>query len=251
MTPPTQVSCYPVDLRLPFLGADGLMRLAQACNWVRGQAALVHGAGPGNLGLVLGLSSLGLDVAVADGSPPQLEAFKSAAGARAAGLELLVLPGPLQIPEARFDVIFVDARFGPPLEAVSSAVRPALRRNGHLVVVCTARAGRVAPPGALGEHWERRTGAALRPPRELLQRMERTGYEPQTVESLSDDGMGDAYQLLSAALPLLEPAALAPFDAEVEAWRAAGQQAVAVTFCLAVGRRKEPGEKPPAVRTAG
>jgi hypothetical protein len=54
-----------------------------------------------------------------------------------------------------------------------------------------------------------------------------------------------------AALPLLEPAALAPFDAEVEAWRVGGQAAVTVAFTLVVGRRKEPGEKPPAVRTAG
>ena len=250
MTPSAQPRSYPVDLRLPFLGAEGLMRLAQACKWERDQAVLVHGAGPGQLGLVLGLSALGLSVTVAD-AQPQVDAFKAAAGTRAVGLEWLVLPGPFQLPEGRFDVAFVDARFGPALEAVAANVRPALRRNGHLLAVCAARVGRAPPPGALGAYWERRTGAALRPPRELLQRLERTGYEPQTVESLSDDGMGEAYQLLAAALPLLEPAAVTPFDAEVEAWRAAGMGAVSLAFSLVVGRRKEPGEKPPAVRTAG
>jgi len=251
MTPPALPRCYPVDLRLPFLGAEGLMRLAQTCSWVRGHAALVHGAGPGNLGLVLGLSTLGLAVTVADASAAQLETFKGAAGARASGVELLPLDAPLQLPEGRFDVVFVDGRFGPSLESVAASVRPALRRNGHLVAVCASRVGRGPPSGALGEYWERRTGTALRPPRELLQRLERTGYEPQSVESLSDDGMGDAYQLLSAALPLLDPAALVPFDAEVKAWRAAGPASVTLAFSLVVGRRKEPGEKPPAVRTAG
>jgi len=250
MTPPAQPLSYPVDLRLPFLGAEGLMRLAQACSWARGHAALVHGAAPGQVGLVLGLSSLGLVVTVAD-APPQLEAFKAAAGQRAAGLEWLLLEAPLQLPEARYDVVFVDARFGPALEAVAAKVRPALRKNGHLVALCAARVGRIPLPGALGEYWEKRTGAALRPPRELLQRVERNGYEPQTVESLSDDGMEDAYQLLAAALPLLEPAAVSPFDAEVETWRAAGLSAVNLAFSLVVGRRKEPGEKPPAARTAG
>lgn len=245
---------YPVDLRLPFLGGEALLRLANTCGWVQGQAAWVLGAGPGHLGLALELAGLGLSVTVADTDEARLERFKAAAGTSRAqgdlGLHRLE-KGPTGLPEGAADALFVDARFLHPLEQLSAQLRPALRRNGHLVAVCTSRVGRAPSPAALGEHWERRTGSALRPPRELLQRLERTGYEPQSAESLGDEDMEAAYALLEAALPLLDAPARAPFEDELKTWHAAGEGTAAVAFSVLVARRKEPGEKPPAVRTAG
>ncbi|MEN9799446.1 MAG: hypothetical protein RL653_3142 [Pseudomonadota bacterium] len=245
---------YPVDLRLPFLGGEALLRLANTCGWVQGQSAWVLGAGPGHLGLALELAGLGLAVTVADTDEARLERFKVAAGSSGAPGDLALHrleKGPTALPEASADALFVDARFLQPLERLSAQLRPALRRNGHLVAVCTSRVGRAPASAALGEHWERRTGSALRPPRELLQRLERTGYEPQSAESLADDGMEDAYALLEAALPLLDAPARVPFDEELKTWRTAGDGTAAVAFSVLVARRKEPGEKPPAVRTAG
>jgi hypothetical protein len=250
----TKPFSYPVDLRLPFLGGEALIRLASTCGWVQGQSAWVLGAGPGHLGLSLELAGLGLSVTVADTDDARLERFKVAAGTSRAQGELVLhklAQGPTSLPEAAADALFVDARFRPPLEQLSAQLRPALRRNGHLVAVCTSRVGRAPAPAGLAEHWEMRTGSALRPPRELLQRIERTGYEPQAAESLADEGMEGAYALLEAALPLLDAPAWAPFDAELKTWRSAGDGSAAVAFSVLVARRKEPGEKPPAVRTAG
>ena len=251
---PSQPLSYPVDLRLPFLAGEGLERLALTCNWAQGQSAWVLGAGPGHLGLSLELAALGLAVTVADTDPAQLERFKAAAAAARVRGQLTVHgleQGATQLPEGAADALFLDARFGAPLEQLSTQLRPALRKNGHLVALCAARVGRAPAAGVLGEHWERRTGAGLRPPRELLQRLERTGYEPQTAEALADVTMEEAYALLEAALPLLDEPARAPFDEELRSWRAAGEGTASVAFTLLVARRKEPGEKPPAARTAG
>ena len=87
------------------------------------------------------------------------------------------------------------------------------------------------------DQWERHWGHALRTPQELLAAFPSAGYEPDFVEALGIDEMDALYG--AAPDDLAEEAAL---------YRAG---AAAISFAIAVGRRREADEKPRPSRDRG
>jgi hypothetical protein len=102
------------------------------------------------------------------------------------------------------------------------------------------------------EFWEARLGESLLLPRELLQALEKSGFEPEGVETLSDAELVEHYRLLEARLAGVPPAdsQARMLREEIELFRSQAGKA-SVTYAMVMGRRKEPGEKPPASRDRG
>jgi hypothetical protein len=121
-------------------------------------------------------------------------------------------------------------------DEVASVAREFLAPEGRIAFVRPVKVLLRPPPG-LVEQWERHWGHALRTPQELLADLPRSGYEPDFAEALGLDEMDALY-------------AEAPEGLEDEAtlYRAG---AAAISFAIAVGRRREPDEKPRPSRDRG
>ena len=153
-------------------------------------------------------------------------------------------PGGLAQVGGGFDAVLVHAPVGLVGAALVRAARALLARNGRLGFVHPVRVGRLADAPVLAG-WRVRLGEPLLLPRELLQLLEREGYEPEAAESLSD---GE----LDGLLTELEPTALADASlAEAVAVHREQGGRASVSYAFAVGRRREPGEKPAASNDRG
>jgi len=121
-------------------------------------------------------------------------------------------------------------------DEVASVAREFLGPEGRVAFVRPVKVLLRPPPG-LVEQWERHWGHALRTPQELLAAFPAAGYEPDFAEALGIDEMDALYG--AAPDELAEEAAL---------YRAG---AAAISFAIAVGRRREPDEKPRPSRDHG
>ncbi len=89
-------------------------------------------------------------------------------------------------------------------------------------------------------------------PAELLQVVERAGFEPLACEALADTLWEDHYRMLDAGLSRLagpdgeQMAKVVRREIDVYV-REGGRHSV--TYTLIIARRKEPGERPPPART--
>jgi SAM-dependent methyltransferase len=154
--------------------------------------------------------------------------------------------------DGEFDGIVTDGRLAMSLEGMVTTLRRDLAPKGRLCVVYPVKVGRHPSPVAV-KFWEERLGEALLTPKDVLQTLERAGYEPQAIETMSELELDEFYRSLEPLLPALEAESArraGEIRREIELFRAHGGKA-SVSFALAVGRRKEPGEKPPASRTEG
>ena len=135
----------------------------------------------------------------------------------------------------RFALVLLHARDALGEDPARTA-REFLAPEGRVVFVRPVKVLSRPPPGMV-EQWERHWGQALRTPQELLAAFPAAGYEPDFAEALGIDEMDALY----AAAPdeLAEEAAL---------YRAG---AAAISFAIAVGRRREPDEKPRPSRDRG
>ena len=134
------------------------------------------------------------------------------------------------------------------LPEVLGTLRPLLTPQGRLGFTYPVRVGRVTPRAVL-EFWERRLGAGLLLPRELLQQLALSGFEPESAESLQDAEMDALYKDLEPHIAQA-PAELAGWLREEMALHRENGKATS-SYAFAVGRRREPGEKPPASRERG
>ncbi|MBI3185851.1 MAG: class I SAM-dependent methyltransferase [Myxococcales bacterium] len=242
----------PADARRAFATDRTCRRLAKVAMW-DGSSRLLELCG-GQAGFFLA-REIGCTVVLADADPHVLESIRDRAKASQVSDQVEIRQVQLDrlpFPEAEFEGILAVGRVPLPLGVACRGLRRHLVPSGRLVLTYPVRVGRSLLKVAV-EYWEKRLGEKLLQPFELMQVLEREGFEPEGVETLEDQALDEYYRDLEVLLsksPPENPAQLKAITEEVELHRALGSRH-SVSFALAIGRRKEPGEKPPVSRDGG
>ncbi|MEW6434642.1 MAG: class I SAM-dependent methyltransferase [Myxococcota bacterium] len=251
MTSPFPLYLPPDTPRL-FQSDSLLRRIAQLAHW-DSKTRLVELFGTLN-GLALA-KSLDCELTVVEPIGKQLELLKERA--RLAGVDDLVTftPGDalaLDLPQRKFHGIYSLGRVTGTLAAEGKRLRPLLAERGRLGLTVVMKVSRHPNEKAVTA-WQERLGAPPPLPREALLALEAEGFEPELVETASETELDAYYDGLEAALAKVEtPDADGPKAArgELALYRELGGK-TGITFGFVLGRRKEPGEKPPMSRDAG
>lgn len=241
---------YPGDARPELTGESPLRRLGKQLLLTPDSRVLALGTGDGSVPTVL-VREFGCRIEAAELSEEDAErtrqVVKTAAQEDRISVRVVDLKA-LSLPEAAYDAVWVDARAPFPLETAVQVVRPLLASKGRLCLTYPVRVGRHTQP-ALLKHWEQTLGEPLRLPRECLQVLERSGFEPQIVETLEDPALDHFYRRIEQDLEKpSSDARHARVREEVALFRAQGGRST-TSFAVMVARRKEPGEKPPPSRS--
>ena len=239
------------DARRAFGADDYARRIARIADWTQGGRILELGGAGGSTGLALA-RDCGCSVVVVDQDEAALGALRERVRALGLTERVDVRQAPfdaLPFGDGEFNGVVVQGRVPFKAEDAAQRLRRLLGPSGKLVLSYPVRVGR-HPARPLLDLWEKRLGEALLLPRELLQLLERNGYEPQSVETLSDAELDDLYRSVEPNLSKLEETRAAQLREEIEAHRSQGSKS-GVSLALAVGRRKEAGERPPASRDRG
>lgn len=248
MTPPERRPLqYPPGVHLPFVGPDYVQRLAKQCMLGPHSRVLFLGAGGGAAEAAAWLArNVDPELVLADAS----EEVLAQARARLEQDSLTqrtwfqqVDPSALPWGDGEFSSIWVDAQTFGALQPAAKALRRHLVLKGRLCLQWPVRVSR-QPDAPQVQAWEARMGDVLLPPRDCLQRLAETGYEPQVLECLSDPELASFYKQVEAA----SPPAGSGWAEDLSFFRAQNGRS-AVSFVVMVGRRKEPGEKPPPSRS--
>ena len=218
------------DPRAPFCRASVVSRLVRRLELAQGSELLEWGVARGSTAATL--VKLGMTVSLVE---PGEEALDRVLQETRVEVNAVRAERPPASMAGRFALILLHTRdaLG---DEVASVAREFLGPEGRVAFVRPVKVLLRPPPG-LVEQWERHWGHALRTPQELLAAFPAAGYEPDFAEALGIDEMDGLY----AAAPdeLAEEAAL---------YRAG---AAAISFAIAVGRRREPDEKPRPSRDHG
>jgi cyclopropane fatty-acyl-phospholipid synthase-like methyltransferase len=242
---------FPGDARRPFSSEIATRRFAKVAQLEEGGRVLELGCGPSGLASVVLAQEFGCSVVAADSDETLLIHMRDRV--RSLGLDgrVDVRRVDLRKPafrEGEFDAILCQGRVLMGLDEALRTLRPLLAHKGRLGMTFPVRVGRVTPR-AVVEFWERRLGATLLLPRELLHHLAQAGFEPESVESMQDAELDAMYRELEPHL------AKAPSDQagwlreEMALHRESGKATASYAFLI--GRRKEPGERPPATRDRG
>ncbi len=237
---------FPADARRVFGADDCVRRIARVAQWGSSARLLELGCGPSALGVTLA-KELGCSLIEADEDPAVLERVKERAKAYGLGDRLEVRkvdPAQLSFNDGQFDGIFSLGRVLMPLSSAVKQLRRYLAPRGRLCLVYPVRVSR-HPARSVLEHWEARLGEPLMLPRDCLQMLEKAGYEPEAVDTLSDVELDDFYRALEPFVALGDEAK--PLRDEMDLHRTAGGRG-SFSYGLVIGRRKEPGERPPVSR---
>ena len=205
-------------------------RLVRRLELPDGARALEWGVAHGSTAAAL--AALGLSVTVVDPDESALERVLTGVGAEVAAIRA---ERPPPTSAGQFDLVLLHARDALGGEAPTLA-REWLAPEGRLAFVRPVRVlGR--PPPAQIEARERLWGVVLCTPQQVLGQMAPAGYEPDFAETLGLEEMDALYATVPDAL------------AEERALQRGG--AAAISFSLAVGRRRDPDEKPRPSRDRG
>jgi SAM-dependent methyltransferase len=244
---------FPGDARCVFGTDEATRRIARIAGWEKGSRVLDLVCGNGASTIFLA-KEIGCQVVAADVDEKRLDGVRERV--RAAGVHdrveiRKVDLAQLSFPEEAFDGILVQGRVLFPFEEGARMLRRFLAPSGRLVLTYPVKVGRFGPKAPI-EAWEARLGESLLLPRELLQVLEGNGYEPQSVETASDAELDETYRAAEGELKRSSGGgdAAQPFRDELELHKSQGGKA-SVSFALAIGRRKEPGERPPTSRDRG
>jgi SAM-dependent methyltransferase len=242
---------FPGDARRPFSSEIATRRFAKVAQLEEGGRVLELGCGPSGLASVVLAQEFGCSVVAADADETSLIHMRDRV--RSLGLDgrVEVRRVDLRKPafrEGEFDAVLCQGRIFLALADAVGTFRPLLALNGRLGLTYPVRVGRVTPRAVL-DFWERRLGAPLLLPRELLQHLALSGFEPESVESLQDAELDALYKDLEPSLAKA-PAEQATWLREEIALHRENGKATS-SYAFAVGRRREPGEKPPATRDRG
>jgi cyclopropane fatty-acyl-phospholipid synthase-like methyltransferase len=237
---------YPPDARRAFESDEITRRFALIAGLASGSRVMEILPGRGTASLLLA-KEFGCDVTCVEADDAAVAALTDRV--RSMGLADRISikrsdPAKPDGPAGSFDAIVVQGRVVGPLEACVRQYRTLLSTNGRLMITYPARVGRFPQKQAV-EFWEKRLGESMRYPREILQTLEVNGYEPEAVETLDDTALAELYRGVESKAdgsPKLRE--------EVDVFRGASNKA-SVTYAFAIGRRKEPGEKPPTSRDRG
>lgn len=240
----------PGEARRAFRSDDATRRFARVAQLEPGAHVLVLGADAGPV-LTL-VRELGCTLVVADAEEAPLAALREQLTPEELGdkVELRRVDlNALHFPPGAFEAILIPGRVLSPLTQSLSSLRALLAVQGRIGLVYPARVGRQAPPEVLG-FWQNRLGAPLLMLRELLQVLESCGYEPRAAESLTREELDALYEDAEPRLADM-PSAEAEVLREELALHRRQEGRVVATYAFLVGRRKEPGERPPAAYDRG
>jgi threonine dehydrogenase-like Zn-dependent dehydrogenase len=243
---------HPPGAPRAFGSDDATRRFAKVAQLEPGSRVLVLGAGPDGAAAVLLAQELKCSVVAVDTDEALVSPVRELV--RSQGLSdrievRRVAPDALELLDGPFHGILVPGRVQYPLDVALRTFRPLLGKRGRVGFTFPARVGRFTPKPVL-DFWEKRLGAPLLLPRELLQALEMGGFEPESVESLHDTELDALYRDMEARLPAGDAPGSATFREELALHREHNQKP-GTSYAFAVGRRKEPGEKPPASRDRG
>ena len=218
------------DPRAPFCRASVVSRLVRRLELEPGSEVLEWGVARGSSAATL--VELGMAVTLVE---PDEEVLDRVLQETRVQVNAVKAERPPAAMAGRFALVLLHARdaLG---EDVASVAREFLAPEGRVAFVRPVKVLLRPPPG-LVEQWERHWGRALRTPQELLASFPAAGYEPEFAEALGIDEMDALYDEAPDAL------------AEETALYRAG--AAAISFVLAVGRRREADEKPRPSRDRG
>jgi SAM-dependent methyltransferase len=242
---------YPGDARRAFGSEEATRRFARVAQLEPGSHVLVLGCGSSATPVLLA-RDLGCSVVAADTEDALLAPVRDRVRALGLGDRIEVRRVELDklgFPEGEFDAILVQGRVFYPLIPALTTFRRLLAKRGRLGMTFPARVGRYTAKAAL-EFWEKRIGGMLLLPRELLLELEAHGYEPESVETLTDLELDTLYRDLESRLQSVSAADAAVLRQEMAVHREQNGKA-GISYAFLIGRRKEPGEKPPASRDCG
>jgi SAM-dependent methyltransferase len=241
---------YPSDARRLFT-ADGLLRrIARTAHWGNTSKVLELCGSQASLTLA---RTEGCAVTVADEDQKSLDALNQRIASHSLG-NLVTLKqvkfAALPFADAEFDGVVTLGRVLMPLSIAVQALRKLLAPKGRLVLTYPVKVGRYPTEAAL-KFWESRLGEPLGLPRETLLKVEKAGFEPETIETVGESELDDYYRELEKSLGNpADAAGAARLTEEIGVHRASGGK-TGVSYAVIVARRKEPGEKPPASRDGG
>jgi len=218
------------DPRAPFCRVAVVSRLVRRLELVPGSEVLEWGVAQGSTAAAL--VKLGMAVTLVE---PDEEALDRVLQETRVEVNAVKAERPPAAMAGRFALILLHSRdaLG---DDVASVAREFLAPEGRVAFVRPVKVLLRPPPG-LVEQWERHWGHPLRTPQEILAAFPASGYEPDFAEALGIDEMDALYA--GAPDELAEEAAL---------YRAG---AAAISFAIAVGRRREADEKPRPSRDHG
>lgn len=230
-------------------GSDEITRrVARLCAFIPGTKILALGLSSGPAARLLA-TEYGCVLTVSGLDAKGRELLSAAVKKDGSGERVSFADGPLRELPQTFQAIIGDdglALPGVPLQDRVSALRELLLPKGKLAFQMRARVGRSTPEKVTAFYQDRQEELLL--PREALMSLERGGFEPLAAEAIADALVDEHYAAVEAALPgVSDLGAAARLRREVELYRREGGRA-ALSTVLIVGRRKEPGEKPPAAR---
>jgi hypothetical protein len=177
-------------------------------------------------------------VVAADEDPEALERLRAQAQAQGLEAQVETLPLAAALEEqgpSDFQGVLVRGDRVYATQAAARHLRPRLGLDGRLGLVALARVGR-APDEAELSRWEALQGAPVLAPLALLALLRDVDYEPEAVETLSPA------ELVALTEQLGD-------DEALRAWREGGRGGV--SYALVMGRRREPGERPPIPHDRG
>ena len=218
------------DPRAPFCRPSVVGRLVRRLELPEGAKALEWGVAHGSTAAAL--AALGLSVTVVDPDESALEKVLAGVSSEVSAIRA---DRPPSTALGTFDLVLLHARDALGAEAPRIA-REYLAAEGRLAFVRPVRV-LARPPPAQIEAWERLWSLSLLTPQEVLGQLAPLGYEPDFSETLGAEEMDALYSLVPEEL------------AAEQALQRAG--AAAISFSLAVGRRRDPDEKPRPSRDRG
>jgi SAM-dependent methyltransferase len=242
---------FPGDARRPFSSESATRRFAKVAQLEEGGHVLELGCGPSGPASVVLAQEFGCSVVAVDSDEASLVHMRGR-------VRSLALDGRVEVRrvdwrkpsfrEGEFDAVLCQGQMLMALPDALGTLRPLLAPQGRLGITWPVRVGRVTPRAVL-EFWERRLGAPLLLPRELLQFLALSGFEPESVESLQDAELDVLYRELEPHLVTAPAEQVGWLREEIALHRENGK--ATASYAFAVGRRREPGEKPPAARDRG
>jgi protein-L-isoaspartate O-methyltransferase len=242
---------FPGDARRPFSSEVATRRFAKVAQLEEGGRVLELGCGPTGPASVVLAQEFGCSVVAAD--PDQTMVVRMRETVRSFGLDGRVVARCVDLRQltfraGEFDAILCQGQVLMALPEALRTLRPLLAHQGRLGITWPVRVGRVTPRAVL-EFWERRLGAPLLLPREVLHQLAQSGFEPESIESLQDAELDALYRDLEPHLAKASPERVGWLREEMALHRESGN--AAASYAFAVGRRKEADEKPPASRDRG
>lgn len=239
----------PREARRLFQSESLLRRFAQAAQWTEDSKLLeLHGS----LGGLALSKALKCPLTVVE--PDQRSADVVRERARMAGIAPLVTVLNQSSTDASalddgYGGIFCLGRVLGAVDMISARFRPLLSESGRLALTVMVKVGRSQPDAAL-KAWTARLGHALPSPRDAMMLFEAQGFEPEICESLGEPELDDFYKEVETLLSRAPDPDAKPLLDEIALHKSCHGK-TGVTYAVLIGRRKEPGEKPPLSRDGG